>query len=105
MDDVFLNVTPWQVGEKRMEHIPRRFLFNRTELEVLWLEYKGELGYLAAQQEWVDDHGEPLEDAHQSMATFLAIRGWLPRFEEWFPLKRDASPPSSSVDEGNTPDE
>lgn len=88
MDDAFLTETPWSVGGQRIEHIPRKFLFNSTELEVLWLEHKGELGYLAAQQEWVDDHGEPMEDAHQSMATRLAVCGWLPRFEEWFPLKR-----------------
>lgn len=51
---------------------------------VLLLHAKGELGYLAAQQEWVDDHGDPLEEADQAAADQMVRSGLLPEFEEWF---------------------
>lgn len=60
-------------------------VFNRSELYVLALNERGELGYLAAQQEWVDDHGDPLQEAEQWAADGLARDGFLPQFAEWFP--------------------
>lgn len=71
-------------------------VFTASELYVLTLNERGELGYLAAQQEWVDNQGEPLREAEQWAADQLAYDGFLPTFAEWFP-----SDPPSPVDEGN----
>lgn len=60
-------------------------VFNPTERYLLALNDRGELGYLAAQQEWVDDHGDPLQEAEQWAADELARGGFLPQFAEWFP--------------------
>lgn len=74
-------------------------VFTASELYVLTLNERDELGYLAAQQEWIDDHGDPLRQGEQWAATQLAYDGFLPKFAEWFP-----SSPPSSVDEGNPTD-
>lgn len=50
---------------------------------VIALHTDGRLGYLAAQQEWVDGL-EPLPDEIQDAATQLVRDGLLPEFEEWF---------------------
>lgn len=47
------------------------------------LHADGRLGYLAAQQEWVDGV-EPLPDEIQDAAGELVRAGLLPEFEEWF---------------------
>lgn len=70
-------------------------VFTPTERYVLAINDRGELGYLAAQQEWVDDSGDPLQEAEQWAADELARGGFLPQFAEWFPT----APPSSSADE------
>jgi len=71
-------------------------VFTGTELYVLALNERGELGYLAAQQEWVDDHGDPLQEAEQWAADALAYDGFLPKFEEWFPVEREDGTDSGS---------
>lgn len=50
---------------------------------VIALHVIGRLGYLAAQQEWVDGV-ETLPDEIQDAATQLVRDGLLPEFEEWF---------------------
>ena len=66
--------------------ITRADVFSPTERYLLDLNDRGELGYLAAQQEWVDDHGDPLQEAEQWAADELARGGFLPQFAEWFPV-------------------
>ncbi|MGZ3140820.1 hypothetical protein ACVDFE_02205 [Lentzea chajnantorensis] len=52
---------------------------------VLGLHRAGQLGYLAASDEWVNGHGDPLPRPLQATATALAQNGTLPEFAEWFP--------------------
>lgn len=55
-----------------------------AEQQVLEHYAAGQLGYLAAEDEWVDGAGDPLDDDLQDAATALAESGRLPRFAAWF---------------------
>jgi hypothetical protein len=78
-------ITSGPLAGYAVSQISRGDVFTSSELYVLGLNDRGELGYLAAQQEWVDDTGDPLEEAHQWVADNLAAGGFLPQFAEWFP--------------------
>lgn len=59
--------------------------FDRARECILELHRLGQLGYLAASDEWIDFHGEPLIPPLQPIADRLAREGELPEFAEWFP--------------------
>ena len=65
--------------------------FARARDQILGLHDVGNLGYLAASDEWIDHHGEPLATPLQHVADRLARDGHLPEFAEWFP--RPPEPP------------
>jgi len=52
---------------------------------VLDLYRAGQLGYLAASDDWVNGKGAPLIEPLQQAAHDLAVAGQLPEFVEWFP--------------------
>lgn len=56
---------------------------------VLDLYRAGQLGYLAASDEWVNGNGWPLIEPLQEAAAALAHDGQLPEFAEWFPAPAD----------------
>lgn len=65
---------------------------------VLGLYSVGQLGYLAASDEWVNGNGHPLIEPLQQAAHDLAVAGELPEFAEWFPAPAvDQSPRVGAV--------
>lgn len=72
-----------------LDELGNQALRQRAPQLVLDLHRAGHLGYIAASDEWIEQHGAPLIEPLQEAADTLARAGLLPEFAEWFPAPSD----------------